>query len=113
MKRTVIFLLLGALMVLTACGTAATTEPTAEPTEVPPTQAPTPEPTEAPTQAPAQSSPTQEQTSAEPVAPGCYAESIDSLITLPKAPIAPAGNDEWGKGDLQAKVTLVEYGDFQ
>jgi len=112
-KRTVIFLLLGALMVLTACGTAATTEATAEPTEVPPTEAPTPVPTEAPTQAPAQSSQTQEQTSAEPTAPGCYAESIDSLITLPKAPIAPATDGEWSKGDLQAKVTVIEYGDFQ
>ncbi len=110
MKRTVFFLLLGALLAFTACGAAAT----AEPTEAPPTEVPTPAPTDAPTPAPAQASPTQEQaTSAEPVAPGCYAESIDSLITLSKAPIAPVGNDEWGKGDLQAKVTVIEYGDFQ
>jgi hypothetical protein len=113
-----------ASLLLVACGSAATPEPTSQPTvtEASTVSEPTNEPTatEAIAQATQLPESTPMQTTDEPVspvaggAPGCRTEPITSQINLPKATIAPVTDADWQHGGgPEARVTFVEYGDYQ
>ena len=125
MKKLIVPLALILLLALAACGgstpeaantpeaAAAVTQVTeASPTAVPATEAPAATPTTATEKEAAGN-----DDSASPVAPSgpasCRAESIDNLINLPPATIAPVSDADWQEKGNQAKITLVEYGDFQ
>ncbi len=109
MKKYLSFTLLVLLLALTACNSASKSEgetPVAEatPTAVPATATP----------AESASAPVAAEPTAE--APGCYASSITSLIDMqPDTAIAAVSDaDLWQSGgDASARVTVVEYGDFQ
>lgn len=88
-QRFLHVLALAGLTLLAACAPPATPAPTALPSPVPPTLTPPP-----PTAAPA---PTQ------PPAPTAAARSI----------FPPVGADEWQKGSADARLTIIEYADYQ
>ncbi len=128
MKKLIVPLALILLLALAACGgstpeaantpeaAAAVTQVTeASPTAVPATEAPAATPA-TPTTATEKEAAGNDD-SASPVAPSgpasCRAESIDNLINLPPATIAPVSDADWQEKGNQAKITLVEYGDFQ
>ncbi len=94
-------LLVAMLVILSACGP----QPTAEP---PATQTPTTAPTQLPaTAAPTATVPTGPVTINTPEAPG---ECVSSAL-----PLRPLDDTDWVKGASadQAKITIVEYSDFQ
>lgn len=116
MKKPFILLIV-LLLALTACNSASKSgsEPVAEATPTAePTVAPTPVP---PTATAADSSTSGPVAAPTPEAPGCYADSIASLIDLkPNTDIAAVGaSDPWQSGGdiTAAAITVVEYGDFQ
>ncbi len=120
MKKIFVLLMI-LLLALTACNGAnnSNTEPTAvetvaqvQPTATTPSVAPTEIPTSS---ADAGSVPATDVATPTPVAPGCYPDSISSLIDLTaNENIAPVSAAEWQKGgDASAPITVVEYGDFQ
>lgn len=109
MKKYLAFTLLVLLLALTACNNASKSE------------GETPVAAATPTVAPATATPAERTAvpvAAEPTAeaPGCYASSIGSLIDMqPNTAIAAVSDaDLWQSGgDASARVTVVEYGDFQ
>lgn len=129
MKKLIVPLGLILLLALAACGGSAqeavdtpeATEAVAQATEAssPTAAAPTKE-KEAPTASPTKATEKEAADNSNSDAPasssgaaGCHAESIDSLISLPPATIAPVSGADWQIGDSQAKITLIEYGDYQ
>ena len=98
--RKLIFPLLLVVMVLTsACGGAATQAPTSQPTE--------------------RTAPTvvvSESTDSAPTGPeaGCTVVSRRPTPGPTQQSIfPPVGEDDWAKGPADAKVTIIEYSDFQ
>ena len=125
MKKLIVPLGLILLLTLAACGgstqeaanTPEATEAVAQVTEASPTAVPT---KEAPTASPTKATEKEAADNSDSGAPasssdaaGCHAESIDSLISLPPATIAPVSDADWQEKGDQAKITLVEYGDYQ
>jgi len=113
MRKILILISMLLLASLTACG--GSTEKTAEDT-------PTATATEAVAQAtdtavPSAPAPAATEAVAEvttPLEPGCYPESIDSLITMTPNDLIPVPSDkEWQTGGSNAVVSVIEYGDFQ
>lgn len=83
-------LLILAMAVLTACAPAMTPPPTVTP--IPPT-------TTAPTSLP----PTAESTATQALRPTPSGESLFPKVTA----------DDWQLGPADARVTIIEYGDYQ
>jgi len=94
-----------------------------EASEAAPTKAPEATPTQSSSDSEEKSQPTaSDETASGSTAPappadgetGCHTESIDSLISLPPAAgIAPASDADWQEKGSQAKITVIEYGDYQ
>ncbi len=111
MKKILILISMLLLASLTACGgnTEKTAENTPEPTAVV-AQATDTAVAEAP--APAATETVADATA--PLEPGCYPDSIDSLITmLPNDFIPVPSDNEWQTGGAKASISVVEYSDFQ
>ncbi len=125
MKKLIVPLGLILLLALAACGgstqeaanTPEATEAVAQATEALPTAAPTKEtPAVSPTKATKEEAADNSNSNAPASgsgAAGCRAESIESLINLPPATIAPVSDADWQEEGSQAKITLIEYGDYQ
>lgn len=110
MKKQLLLISMVLLVSLTACGgtTDKTAENTPEPTEVVAQATDTAVP-----EAPAPAA-TEAVADTVPLAPGCYPDSIDSLITMAPNDLIPVPSDkEWQTGGSNATVSVVEYSDFQ
>lgn len=113
MKKQLLLILMVLVLSLAACG--GNTEKTTEAVEDAPTatsavaqatdtvaaEAPAPVATEA-------------VVDTTPLEPGCYPESIDSLITMAPNDLIPVPSDkEWQTGSANAAISVIEYSDFQ
>ena len=110
MKKQLLLILMLLLISVTACGN--NTQDTAE--DTPTATAAVAQATDtAVAEAPAPAA-TESVADATPLEPGCYPESIDSLITMAPNDLIPLPSDkEWQTGGSNATVSVVEYSDFQ
>lgn len=114
MKRFIALLVvIFAVMALTACGSAATAVPTEQlvQTEAAVTPQPTQEAAAQPTDNATQAASAQPAEAAYPTPnpnPTCVAAPIPTVPDLPEVT-----EDDWVRGPENAKITLIEYADFQ
>ena len=114
MYKTLLIILLLAVMALTACQSSTPTPAqTAGVEEVPVIQAPTPTTLSKGTSTPAQ--PTQvESVPASEDSPGCVVSSpFPTPGPTEQSLFPPPGERDWMKGPESATVTFTEYSDFQ
>lgn len=115
MRKTLLIVFLLITVLLAACQSSAPTEGITATEQVANTQPPTAmtEPTEAATE---QAAPTLEQVAAEGslVRMTCTVESRDPTPGPTEASIfPPISESDWVQGPDTAKVTIIEYSDFQ
>ena len=115
MRKTFLILFLLIATLLTACQSSAPTEQVTATEQVANTKPPTAmaEPTEAATE---QAAPTLEEVAVEGslVRMTCTVESRDPTPGPTEASIfPPVSESDWEQGPDSAKVTIIEYSDFQ
>jgi protein-disulfide isomerase len=110
-KKQILLILMVLLVSVTACGGNTEEEAASNTPEATAAVAQATDTVEAEAPAPAA---TESVADATPLEPGCYPESIDSLITMAPNDLIPVPSDkEWQTGGSNATVSVVEYSDFQ
>jgi hypothetical protein len=121
MPKRLIWLLAAVLLAgaLVGCQAATPTQVASQPTPVPATATQAPTATPEPTVPPATATPTEPPATKDEATPTPRTESTSSAGTradptpTPVWQIPEIRSGEWGKGNPEAKMVLVEYSDFQ